>query len=267
MTPTQTRPAVLLAIVLEPYLENSLAPTERAATSDVRAGKAACSSFSDSHLEPMPNRQVQLPRWRRASLLKWLRQVHGWIGLWGAALGLLFGTTGILLNHRAVLKIPAAQTQESTVQLTLPKSIPDNAQALASWLQHELHIAQPASRVREEPAKTVAWGEQSQQQPARWSVAFTSASSNLQAEYWLGNHFVSVKRSDNNLFASLNNLHKGNGASIAWILLADTLAGSIIVLSLTGVVLWAMLNRRRMLGAAIGLTALTLSLTLGFMSM
>lgn len=210
---------------------------------------------------------AQARRWRRASVLKCLRQVHGWVGLWGAALGLLFGTTGILLNHRSVLKIPLAQTQESTVQLALPHRAPENVTALASWLQRELHIKQAASRLREEPAKTVAWGEQNQQQPARWSFVFSSAGSNLQAEYWLGNQFVSVKRSDNNLFASFNNLHKGSGAGIAWILLADTLAGSIILLSLTGVALWAMLNRRRMLGAAIGMTALALSLALGTMAM
>jgi hypothetical protein len=43
-----------------------------------------------------------------------------------------------------------------------------------------------------------------------------------------------------------------------WILLADTLAGSIILLSLTGVILWTQLNRRRMIGFGIGLTSLTL---------
>ena len=57
---------------------------------------------------------------RRTTFLKWLRKMHGWIGLWGAALGLLFGTSGILLNHRDVLKIPAVQKQESTIQLPLP---------------------------------------------------------------------------------------------------------------------------------------------------
>jgi len=31
----------------------------------------------------------------------------------GAALGLLFGISGILLNHRAVMKIPAAQMEQS----------------------------------------------------------------------------------------------------------------------------------------------------------
>ena len=39
-------------------------------------------------------------RSRRATFIKWLRHVHGWVGLWGAALGMLFGVTGFVLNHR-----------------------------------------------------------------------------------------------------------------------------------------------------------------------
>ena len=66
-------------------------------------------------------------RWNRINAIRWLRKAHGWIGLWGATLGLLFGTSGILLNHRAVMKIPAAQVQESTVQLPLPQPAPENA--------------------------------------------------------------------------------------------------------------------------------------------
>lgn len=31
-------------------------------------------------------------RSRRGTFLKWLRKVHDWVELWGAALGLLFGT-------------------------------------------------------------------------------------------------------------------------------------------------------------------------------
>ncbi len=197
-------------------------------------------------------------RSRRAAFLKWLRKTHGWIGLWGAAIGLLFGVTGILLNHRAVLKIPAVKTQESNLQIPLPTPAPANAKAMASWLQQELMVDRPASKERSEPSKPVAWGDKTLQQPARWSVTFSSPQTNLQAEYWVGNHFVSVKRSDQNVFGTLTNLHKGNGAGIPWILLADTLAGSIIMLSLTGVVLWTQLNRRRMIGFCIGLTSLTL---------
>jgi len=195
-------------------------------------------------------------RSRRAAFLKWLRKVHGWIGLWGAALGLLFGLTGILLNHRAVMKIPAAHAQESMVQLPLPSPAPANAQAMADWLQRELAFKEPAIRVRSEPPKPVAWGDKALKQPARWSASFSSLRSNVQMEYWVGNGFVSVKRNDNNLFAMLNNLHKGAGVGVGWILLVDTLAGSIMLLSLTGVLIWAMLNRRRMIGAGIGLVSL-----------
>lgn len=193
---------------------------------------------------------------RRALVVRWLRKTHGYIGLWGAVLGLLFGGTGILLNHRAVLKIPAAQVQESTVQIPLPRPAPATPEALAAWLKRTLRLAQPAGRVKAEAARPVAWGDASLLQPARWSASFTSPSSNVQAEYWVGNNYVSLKRTDNNAFATLTNLHKGTGMSVGWVLLVDTLAGSIILLSLSGVGLWALTQRRHVVGLAIGAASL-----------
>jgi hypothetical protein len=198
---------------------------------------------------------------RRAVFVKWLRKMHGWIGLWGAALGLLFGGTGILLNHRAVLKIPAAQARESTVQLPLPSPAPGDPQAMAAWLRTTLALAPEAARVKAEPPRPVAWGERSLTQPARWSGAFTTPGAGVQFEYWVGNNYVTVKRNDNNVFATLSNLHKGVGMGVGWILLVDTLAGSIILLSLTGVLLWTLTNRRRVVGGAIG--ALSLAVVAG----
>ena len=207
---------------------------------------------------PQPPFTVQPPPApsRRAVAVKWLRKMHGWIGLWGAVLGLLFGGTGILLNHRAVLKIPAVQVQESTVQIPLPAPAPADPQALASWLKNSLKLVPDPSRVKAEPARPVAWGDRALVQPARWSASFTSPSGGVQAEYWVGNSYVTLKRSDNNVFATLTNLHKGVGMSVGWILLVDTLAGSIILLSLSGVVLWALTNRRRAVGLAIGAVSL-----------
>ena len=200
-------------------------------------------------------------RSRRAVFLKWLRKTHGWIGLWGAALGLLFGVTGILQNHRAVMKIPAAQTQETMLQIPVPAPAPTNVKEMANWLQRELMFDRPASRERSEPAKPVAWGDKTIKQPAHWSITFNSPQTNIQAEYWVGNNFISLKRNDQNIFGTLNNLHKANGAGIPWILLTDTLAGGIILLSLTGVILWTQLNRRRIIGFGIGLTSLTLMIS------
>ena len=204
---------------------------------------------------------------RRNTFLKWLRKTHSWIGLWGAVLGLLFGVTGFLLNHRNILKIPAAQTQETTVQLALPNPIPEDAKAMALWLQVELAADREASRVKMDASRTVAWGDKTIKQPAHWSVNFTSPSLNLQADYWVGNTFVTIKRSENNVFATLNNLHKGSGLGMGWVLLVDTLAGSIIFLSVTGIILWSQLNRRRLIGAVIVTTSFVLATILSLQAM
>jgi hypothetical protein len=206
-------------------------------------------------------------RSRRATFLKWLRKTHSWIGLWGAALGLLFGTSGILLNHRAVMKIPAVQTQESTVQLPLPSPAPADAEAMAAWLQQSLALTREAGKVKAEKPRPVAWGDKAVTQPARWSASFTAPDSNVQAEYWVGNNFVTVKRNETNAFGVLSNMHKGTGMGIGWILLVDTLAGSIILLSITGVLLWALMTRRRMVGTAIGMSSLAVLFGIAAQSM
>jgi hypothetical protein len=205
--------------------------------------------------------------WSRAGAIRWLRKMHGWIGLWGATLGLLFGVSGIVLNHRAVLKIDAARSVESTVQLPLPQPAPQSAQDMVEWLRDYLDLDHPNLRSREEKAHLVAWGDKDLTQPAHWQMSLTTPRMNVQADWWVGSAFITLKRSDNNLFAVLGNLHKGVGLGAPWVLLADTLAGSIILLSLTGVVLWTQLNRRRLLGAAIGIAGLVTTLALALDAM
>lgn len=199
---------------------------------------------------------------RRATIIRWLRKTHGWIGLWGAILGLLFGISGILLNHRAVMKFPGAEMRETSWQVRLPRPAPASGQAMGDWLQQELTLDEPATRVREEPPRTVAWGDKSLKQPPHWTMSFSSARSNLQADYWVGNEFVSLRRNDANFLATLNNLHKGIGGGTAWVLLADTIGGAMILLSLTGVILWTQLNRRRVIGMLILVASITLTCVL-----
>lgn len=206
-------------------------------------------------------------RWTRHNVIRWLRKMHGWIGLWGATLGLLFGSSGIVLNHRAVMKLPLARTQESTVQIPLPQLAPDSAQAMAEWLRGELKLDHPNLKAREEPAHPVAWGDKDLTQPAHWQMSLTTPRMNVQADWWVGNSYVTLHRSDNNFFTVIGNLHKGVGLGAAWVLLVDTLAGSIILLSLTGVVLWTQLNRKRVVGAAIGFASLGLTLFLALQAM
>jgi hypothetical protein len=194
---------------------------------------------------------------RRADMVRWLRKTHGWFGLWGAALGLMFGFSGIWLNHRAILKLPPVAQQRSNTQISLPDTLPADPESLARWLQRELEMDRPPS-VRVERAKPVPWAQKAHDeaakplmQPERWTFRFGSPQSSVMVEAWAGNRSVSVHRTDNGVIATLMNLHKGVGMNAAWILLIDTLAGSLIFLSLSGVLLWVQTNRRRTVGTTI----------------
>ena len=200
---------------------------------------------------------------RRAAFVRWMRKTHGWFGLWGALLGLTFGTSGIWLNHRAVLKLPPMSQQRVNAQLALPDPAPATAAEMAVWLQKTLALDRPPNSTRIEPARRVAWagtGDPAKsrdappaalQQPERWVFSFGGPHAIVQADYWRGNRSVGVTTTSNGFMATLTNMHKGVGMSLGWILLVDTLAGSLIFLSLSGVILWLQTSRRRGIGLMI----------------
>jgi hypothetical protein len=193
-------------------------------------------------------------RSRRAALLKWLRKVHGWVGLWGAALGLLFGVTGFVLNHRAEpLRISPGAPQVDTMQLKMPDPVPATPRALATWLRSQdgLHLPRKLGRVQKEPARPVAWGDHETVQPEHWQLMFMSPDENVFVEYWAGNDYATLRRTSNSVLATLTNLHRGVGLSVGWILFVDSFAGALILLSLTGVLLWTELNKRKTVGAVL----------------
>jgi hypothetical protein len=196
------------------------------------------------------------PRARRGLFLKWLRKTHGWLGLWGAVLGLLFGVTGILQSHRSVLKIPSSPPRAETMQLTVPPALRNNAHALGTWLQAELQLAKPAERIAREPGGPVAWGDRTVIQPEHWTVMFRSPSDTVSADYWQGSDALTVKRRSAGIVATMENFHRANGVGVGWVLLADSFAGSMIILSITGVLIWTELNKRKTLGVAIFIAAM-----------
>lgn len=197
----------------------------------------------------LPRRRVN----RRHIFVRWVRRTHGWFGLWGAVLGLMAGVSGIWLNHRSVMKLELPDQQQSTRQLALPDPRPATADALSAWLQQALNVDRPASNVRVERSRPVAWAEQGgegrpQMQPERWTFVFGGPNRVIQVEYWVGNKAASVRTTENGFIATLTNLHKGTTMPAPWILLADTLAGAMIFLSLSGTILWWETHRRRLAG-------------------
>lgn len=193
---------------------------------------------------------------RRLTFQRWVRRTHGWFGLWGALLGLLFGVSGIWLNHRNVLKIELPAQQRINAQLELPDPRPANIDAMAAWLMDALKLDRPANNLRVEREHPVAWAERGSserplRQPERWTLNFGGPNRVIQVEYWVGNKSVGVRTTENGFIATLTNLRKGTAMPVPWILLIDTLAGSLIFLSISGVILWWETHRRRVVGMTI----------------
>ena len=196
---------------------------------------------------------------KRGRFLVWLRRTHAWIGLWGAALGLLFGTSGILLNHRNEMKIPLASQHETRQILAPPVASLESAETFEAWLRVKFKLPDAKSRIQKKPGGPVPWGGGQIMQPENWRVTLTTPNLSLNAEYWQGDTEAHIEQKEANAWATLANFHKGSGMSNAWILLTDTLAGGLLVLAITGTLLWSRLHGPRLMAAALIGTTLTAS--------
>ncbi len=181
----------------------------------------------------------------RQRALYWLRNAHGWLGLWGAGLGLMFGLTGILLMHRSVLPITLAKPVPSVIEIAWEGGTQADYAARVTELLGPLG---PPPTVRVEPGRELALGERTVSVPGRWIATLNRPRLQITVEYWVGNRSFTVKRNDFNAFGMLTRLHKADGLGATWILLADSIAGSIVILSLSGLALWTRFQRRRMVG-------------------
>jgi len=188
---------------------------------------------------------------RRGVFLKWLRKTHGWLGLWGAILGFMFGLSGILQNHRAVLKINTPAPVVTNVRVQVPASVPQTPEGVSAWLSQELGLPHPFERVTRTPSQPVAWGDRTVRQPERWQMVFRTPTDMVQAEYWPDSRQISARRMVPGWWGVVENLHKANGTGVAWVLLSDSIAGCMILLSLTGLLLWTGLERRKLVGATV----------------
>ena len=203
---------------------------------------------------------------KRGRFLVWLRRTHAWMGLWGAAMGLLFGVTGILLNHRNEMKIPLAKHEETRQVLTPPDASLESPETLEAWLRTEFKLPDAKSRIQKKPGGPVPWGGGQVEQPENWRVTLTTPNLSVNAEYWKGDASTHVEQKEANLWATLSSFHKGSGMSNAWILLTDTLAGALLVLAITGTLLWSRLHGPRLLAAGLIGTTLTGVLVLSLTS-
>lgn len=191
-----------------------------------------------------------------AATYRIVRQVHLWVGAWGALAAILFGLTGLVMNHRfGDRKWPQGDSHDTgRVLLAVPGPAGASPEALAAWLSHAHGLA--VGNVRKGKPESVMLEGRRIEQPARWNLSGGTAGRSWSMEYVPGNATAELKHSRHSLLAALNRLHKGVGGK-AWIWLSDSFAIGMLLLGVTGIWMWARgRSPRDMLLSVFGLATL-----------
>ena len=199
---------------------------------------------------------------RRNRTHRIVRQLHLWIGAWGAIAAILFGSSGFIMNHRAVLKLPQGSSSDlSKVELPVPEGVRSTPEAMRIWLRDTQKLDIDIDNVRVMRAQPVELNGQKIKPPARWMFSGGNARVSTQAEYSEGNASITVSTTEQSPLAVLTRLHKGVGGGPAWILLTDTFALAMVALGISGILLWARgRSAKQMAFSVVGAAALVLLL-------
>ena len=189
--------------------------------------------------------------------LVWLRRSHGWLGIWGAVAGILFGLTTIAMVHAEVFR--TGEPTQVLAQLPVSGAIIANVDDLGAFVKSELGLMTDWRQPRNQGAGATggggrrgggAAGEQSNQ-PV-FVTQFTSPQTTLDLRYVAGNEYIVITRTERGFFETMNRLHRGNGAQLGWTLIGDAFSGALIVLALSGVLLWSRMDGSRLLAIGLG---------------
>jgi hypothetical protein len=157
---------------------------------------------------------------------RWIRQLHLWIGAWGALAAILYGFTGLVMNHRfGDNPWPQGDSAEAgRTTLPVPAEARASAEALSLWLRREQGL----------DAQSIRKGA-----PEQWNLSGGTARESWAVQYTPGAAVAEVKRNRQTWLAALNRLHKTVGGGLSWVLLADSFAIAMLLLGLSGIWMWA----------------------------
>lgn len=195
---------------------------------------------------------------RRFNTHRLMRQLHLWIGAWGALAAILFGASGFIQNHRGMLKLPqGGATEISRTEIAVPESARATPEALRDWLRDARHV--PVENIRAQPGGEA--GRRGGNGGGRWMLTGGNARVQWNAEYAPGSDTVQVRNSEQSVVATLLRLHKGVGGGVAWILLTDSFALAMVALGASGIYMWARgRSAKQMVFSILGVAVLVLLL-------
>lgn len=205
-------------------------------------------------------------RRRSNTTYRWVRQVHLWIGAWGALATIIYGFTGLVMNHRfGDGAWPQGDSQEAgRATLQVPAEVRATPEELSLWLRQTQGLDAQVIRKGPPGGGRDARGGQDGKQAPKWSLSGGTATNSWSVEYSPGQDKAELKRSSHTSLAALNRLHKGVGGGWAWLLLADSFAIGMLLLGLSGIWMWIRgRTPKQMVASVMGLSVLVLVIVLG----
>jgi len=163
-----------------------------------------------------------------------VRQVHLWIGAWGALAAVLYGSTGLFMNHRFGEQAwPQGESEEtSRTVLSVPVGVRADAETLSLWLRKSRHL--DAQVIRKGTP-----GDDASRRPDKWTLSGGTARSSWSVEYVPGNPDAQLKQTRHDTLSGIMRLHKNVGGGIGWRLLSDSFAIGMLLLGISGLWMWA----------------------------
>jgi len=183
------------------------------------------------------------PAYRR--LLKWSRTAHVYLTLFGLVLILFFAITGFMLNHEDWF-LPA-EPRTWSAEGTLPPNLLDplDKLGLVEALRNEFGATGAVNSFREDDDYL--------------QVEFVRPGMRVIAEVRREEGQTTVEFEARGWAAVLTDLHKGKSAGWVWGLVIDGVCVLLLVISMTGLVLWWSLKSRGQAGALVILFGLAVA--------
>lgn len=181
------------------------------------------------------------PPRRKGALHRWIRRIHLWIGAWGALAAVLYGTTGLIMSHRMGENAwPQGESAEiGRTTLTVPAEARTSAEALSLWLRDTQGLDAQTIRKPKPGGEGGKPREGERRGPSGWSLSGGTASASWSLDYTPGAETAELKRTRHSPLAAFTRLHKAVAGGDGWRLLGDSFAIGMILLGISGLLLWA----------------------------
>ena len=192
-----------------------------------------------------------------------VRQLHLWIGAWGALAAMLYGFSGLVLNHRfGDGAWPQGDSEETARErISVPAAERATPEALSLWLKANRGLD---AQVIRKGAPGGGGKREGGGPPPKWSLSGGSATQAWTVEYTPGDSEAEYKQMRHSPMAAVSRLHKGVGGGWAWLLLADSFAVGMLLLGISGVWMWLRgRGPKEMLLSVFALSAAILAVVLG----